>query len=403
MTKHKSSRHTHRTTHIFISPKLKSQMRTGHPWIYRDAIERAPRDLPSGVWVRVQSANQQAIGLWDAEGPIAIRLFSAKNIPGAGWIKARVQEAWQRREPLRHPDHRTTAWRWIYGESDSIPGLVVDFYGDAESGKKWAVLKSYSPSLERIQKWVVDALKDITPLNGIINRSGANWKLLAGAPPADEIIIEENGTRFAVDILRGQKTGFFLDQRDNRQTVARWSSGKRVLNLFSYTGGFSVAAALAGASQVTSVDSAPVAITTAKRNFRINNLNPADHGFEIADAFEMLERYHGEGNHFDLIVVDPPSFARSKAQLTNALHAYRRLNALAMRCLGSNGILATSSCTSQVSPTAFNAMLAEAAADARRRFIIQHEAAQPLDHPVAAQFPEGRYLKFVLGEVAVLP
>ena len=403
MTKRKSSRSAHRTTHIFVSPKLKSQIRIGHPWIYRNAIEQAPRDLPSGAWVRVQSANQQAIGLWDTEGPIAIRLFSAKNIPGAGWIKARIQKAWQRRAPLRDPNRHTTAWRWLYGESDGIPGVVVDFYCDVESDKKWAVLKNYAPSLERIQKWVVDALGDITQLNGIINRSGANWQLLAGAPPPDDIIIEENGIRFAVDILQGQKTGFFLDQRDNRQTVAHWSLGKRVLNLFSYTGGFSVVAALAGATKVTSVDSAPAAIAAAKHNFRINNLDPADHGFEIADAFELLERYHGEGRRFDLIVVDPPSFARSKAQLANARHAYRKLNALAMRCLTSDGILAASSCTSQVSPTAFNAILADAAADARRRFIIQHEAAQPLDHPVAANFPEGRYLKFVLGEVEALP
>ena len=397
MSKRKQPR-GRKTAHIFLSPKLKDQIRLGHPWVYRDAIERAPVGLPAGAWVRVQSANQQSVGVWDDVGPIAVRLFSHTSIPDPAWVRARVREAWTRRSALRAHEREVTAYRWIYGESDGLPGLIVDLYGDEAGERAWAVVKSYSASLARVQKWIIDALPAFIPLAGVVDRSGERWAMLAGAPP-DEIIIRENGRRFAVDLLRGQKTGFFLDQRDNRATIARWSQDKRVLNLFSYTGGFSVYAAAAGASQVVSVDNAPAAIATARRNFRLNDLDPARHEFIVADAFEVLEKFHGEGRRFDLIIVDPPSFARSRAQLPRALKAYRRLNALAMRCLTPGGLLAASSCTAQVSPDAFRSVLADAAADARRRFIVLHDAGQPLDHPVAAHFPEGRYLKFVLGQV----
>ncbi len=388
-----------RTTHLFVSPKLKDQIRLGHPWIYRDAIERAPAGLPAGAWVRVQSANQQAIGVWDDRGPIAVRLFSATTIPDAAWVRARVEEAWRRREPIRQHQPPTTAYRWIYGENDGLPGIVVDLYGDETFSRQWAVIKVYSPSLERIMRLVVDALPQITPLAGIILREDAEWRMLAGSPPEDEIIILEHGVRFAVDMLRGQKTGFFLDQRENRATIRAWSQGKRVLNLFSYTGGFSVYAAMGQAQEVISVDSAAPAIATAKHNFRLNGFDPAAHGFVVGDAFEVLTKYHGEGQRFDLIIVDPPSFARSKSQVPQAVKAYRRLHTLAMKCLKPHGILAAASCTAQISPTQFRNILADAAADAQRRILLLHDAGQPLDHPVAAHFPEGRYLKFMLGEV----
>jgi 23S rRNA (cytosine1962-C5)-methyltransferase len=173
-----------------------------------------------------------------------------------------------------------------------------------------------------------------------------------------------------------------------------------VLNLFAYTGGFSVASILGGSASVTSVDSAAPAIAAAQRNFELNGLYPRDHEFVVADCFELLDRFYSEGRRFDLIVVDPPSFARSKAQLDAALHAYRRLNTLAIGCLAPNGLLASSSCTSQVSPIAFQQMLAEAATEAKRRLLVLHEASQPLDHPVPVHFPEARYLKFVLAAVA---
>ncbi len=398
-TRRKQPSTSRRTSHIFVSPKLKEQIRLGHPWIYRNAVERAPVGLLSGAWVRVQSANQQAIGIWDESGPIAVRLFSHTRIPDAKWVRAKVEEAWQRRESIRAARPVTTAYRWIFGENDGLPGLVVDLYGDDRSQGYWAVVKTYASSLMRIRKWVMDALSAFIELRGIVDRSGEGWSMLAGSPPPQEMIIREHGHYFAVDVLRGQKTGFFLDQRDNRLTIAHWSRGKEVLNLFSYTGGFSVYAAQAGARQVVSIDSSAAAIATAKHNFHLNGLDTSGHEFIVADAFELLQRYYGQGRRFDLIIVDPPSFARARHQLSTASNAYRKLNALAMRCLRPGGVLATSSCTAQVSPQLFRTILADAAADARRRFIIQHEAGHPLDHPVAAHFPEGRYLKFLLGQV----
>ncbi len=277
---------------------------------------------------------------------------------------------------------------------------MVDLYGDAESGEQWAILKTYAASVERIKPWVVEALQATTPLTGVIERGseqGGGANLLAGTMPAAPIIIQEYGLRFEVDVLLGQKTGFFLDQRENRRTIEQWSQGKSVLNLFSYTGGFSIYAARGGATHVTSVDSAREAMAAAERNFALNGIDPTQNEFVVDDCFDVLERYHGEGRRFDLIIVDPPSFARSKEQVSAALGAYRRLNSLALKCLNPNGLLASSSCTSQVSPAAFTQMLARAAADAKRRLILFHDAGQPLDHPVPAHFPEGRYLKFVIG------
>jgi len=406
MSKHPAARRTResKTPYVVVSAKLKSSLGLGHPWVYADAVERAPAGLESGTWVRVQCANLQFFGLWDADSPIAIRIFSSRQRPNRAWVVERVRQAWDLRAPLREPTAQTSAYRWLYGESDGLPGIVVDLYGDVGSGERWAVLKTYATSVERIKPWVVEALQAMTPLTGVIERGsedGRGAELLAGIMPAAPIIIAEHGLRFEVDVLLGQKTGFFLDQRENRRTVEQWSQGRRVLNLFSYTGGFSVYAARGGAVHVSSVDSARAAMAAAERNFTRNGFDPAQHEFVVADCFEVLERYHGEGRRFDLIIVDPPSFAHSKAQLVPALGAYRRLNSLALKCLTPGGLLASSSCSSQVSPAAFRQMLAEAAAAAKRRFLILHDAGQPLDHPVPAHFPEARYLKFVVGRVIV--
>jgi 23S rRNA (cytosine1962-C5)-methyltransferase len=395
-----------KTPYVVVSAKLKTQLGQGHPWVYRDALERVPVDLASGTWVRVKCANLQFFGLWEADSPIAIRIFSSRQRPNKKWVANRLQQAWNLRSPLRNAGRQTSAYRWLYGESDGLPGIVVDLYGDVESGALWAVLKTYAISVEqRIMPWVVDALQAIVPLTGVIQRGsdekrGAN--LLAGRMPSGPITIEEYGLRFEVDVLRGQKTGFFLDQRENRHTVAQWSQGRRVLNLFSYTGGFSIYAARGGATQVTSVDSASAAMAVAERNFALNGFDAARHDSIVVDCFELLERYHGEGRRFDLIVVDPPSFAHAKEQVTTALGAYQRLNALALKCLAPTGILASSSCSSQVSPAVFRQMLARAATAAKRHLLIFHDTGQALDHPVPAHFPEGRYLKFVMGQSGVI-
>lgn len=390
---------TAKTPFLLAHPRLKPSLAQGHPWVYREAIERAPAGLQTGDWVHVQCGNLPFFGLWEAEGPIAVRIFSSKQLPTRGWLAARVQQAWALRAPLRAASAQTSAYRWLFGEGDGLPGLVADLYGDSTQGEAWVALRAYSPSLQRIKAGVTAALAATTPLAGILERSeGEGVTLLAGRLPPQPLIMVENGLHFEVDLLRGQKTGFFLDQRENRRTIASWSGGKSVLNLFCYTGGFSLYAARGGATQVVSVDSAHEAVMAAKRNFMHNGLDPAAHEFHVADCFELLAKYHGEGRRFDLIIVDPPSFARAKTQLPAALNAYHRLNTLALKCLAPGGLLASSSCTAQVSPDAFREMLAAAAAAAHRRLLLLHEAGHALDHPVPAGFPEGRYLKFVIGQ-----
>lgn len=410
---------------VQAAARIKPALALGHPWIYREAVERVPKDLATGTWVHVQCGNLQTYGLWDAEGAIAVRLFASRRPPNRAWVQACVETAWQRRSPLRKPTatqttiqtpiQTTTAYRWLYGESDGLPGVVVDLYGHVpdehgteqstdQSPAYWAVLRTYSASVESLVPWVVEALRAVAAdaqihLAGIIERRDGDPVLHAGELPPTPLLLLEHGLRFEADLLQGQKTGFFLDQRENRRTIGQWSAERRVLNLFAYTGGFSVFAARGGAREVTSVDSAAPAMEAAARNFAHNGLLPQKYEFITADCFELLAKYHGEGRRFDLIIVDPPSFARSRAQLEGALHAYTRLNALAMQCLEPGGILASSSCTSQVSPDAFRAMLAQAAANAKRQALILHEAGQPLDHPVPAAFPEARYLKFVLAQI----
>jgi 23S rRNA (cytosine1962-C5)-methyltransferase len=318
--------------------------------------------------------------------------------------------AWNVREPLRQQG--TTAYRWLYGEGDGVPGLVVDLYGS------YAVIETYADSLSTVIDGVVEGLRACTRLKGVLLRprrrpgqsagsardqggdpSTGQVRVLWGRKPPRDLVVAENGLRMYVDLVAGQKTGLYLDQRDNRRTLEAWCGSKRVLNCFAYTGAFSLYAIRGGAVQVTGVDIAPQVAGEAARNLRLNAFDADAHPFVVADCFELLQQYAAEERRFDLIILDPPSLARAKKSRHAALRAYVRLNQAAMRCLSLGGLLATASCTSQVSPHAFREALGDAAARAGRRLLILHEAGQAIDHPVPAHFGEGRYLKFVLGQV----
>ncbi|GIV97282.1 MAG: SAM-dependent methyltransferase [Herpetosiphonaceae bacterium] len=385
---------------IVLPLQLKGRLRAGHPWIYRDHVP-AGLNYPSGTWLRLRCGGWSGYGLWDAQSPIAIRVFSQRQIPDARWVYERVQAAWLLREPVRNS--KTTAYRWLFGEADWLPGLTVDLYGH------YAVLQTYAESVDVLVPWVVEALRRITPLRGILRRSQASLQevedhqradqkahvLWGGAPPADLVVLE-HGLKFRANLFAGQKTGLFLDHRENRRYLENYCAGRRVLNCFSYTGAFSVYAARGGAAEVTSVDIAPASAEEARANVRLNGLDPQRHHFLVEDVFDLLGRYAQQGLQFDLIILDPPSFARGKRHVHAAVRAYTRLNQLALRCLPPGGLLATASCTSQVSPEMFRELLAEAAAGAGCRLRIVHDAGQPVDHPVPAHFLEGRYLKFML-------
>jgi 23S rRNA (cytosine1962-C5)-methyltransferase len=408
---------------IVLPSLLKERLAQGHPWVYRNHVPPNLR-LPSGAWVRARCGGWSGYGLWDAERPIAIRIFSEHQPPDARWLRERVRAAWELRAPLRQAG--CTAYRWLFGEGDGLPGLTVDRYGD------FAVLQTYMDGAGQLVEWLVDALNEVAPLRGIVVRgkvtgdrgqedsldewaSGRQGDMpspdrplspsprlpvsLSGTAPPKNLVVREHGIQFFADLRGGQKTGLFLDHRENRRFVEGLSAGRTVLNCFAYTGAFSLYALRGGARAVVSADIGKGLAEAANANVALNSFDAARHSFATADCFELLNQYVDEGRLFDLVILDPPSFAKSKQNRHAAMRAYTRLNALALRCVAPGGLLATASCTSQVGPEAFKEMLAAAAASAGRRLQIIHEAGQPLDHPVPAHFPEGRYLKFVVGRV----
>lgn len=374
---------------------LQESLGAGHPWVYRDHVP-ARITARTGDWVEVHAGGFRGIGLWDEVSPLAVRLLATRTVPDARWARDRVQEAFDLRRPLR--DAGVTAYRWLFGEGDGLPGIVVDLYGP------YAVVVPYAACVERLIPWVVDALRETMPLVGIARRArdeDASTRLtpLWGALPPADLVVEEHGVKLLADLSKGQKTGLFLDHRANRQTVAALASGRRVLNLFAYTGAFSLHAARGGAPHVTSVDVAPGAIAALADNLALNGLDPAAHALVTGDVFEFLATAAAKRQRFDLVISDPPSFAKSRDQQRRALRAYVKLTAAGLRVVEPGGLYAGASCTSQVGPEAFREVLAEGAHKARCRLQIIHEAGQPIDHPVMAHHPEGRYLKFVVGRV----
>ncbi len=377
-----------------LPASLQNSLAAGHPWVYRDHVPRA-FSAPSGSWVRIRAGSFTGYALWDGESPIALRVFSTVGVPDAHWVAARVSSAWELREPLRSAG--VSAFRCLAGEGDGLPGVSADFYAG------FVVLITYADAVEPIVSWVSAALERLPGVGGVLRRErgehAGELAPLAGRSPPQELVIEEYGVRLPVDLRAGQKTGLFLDQRENRRHVGGIAAGRRVLNLFSYTGGFSLHAALAGAAHVTSVDAAPGAIAAARRGFELNGLDPEAHEFVVGDAFEYLERAARDKLRFDLVISDPPSFAHNRQQLPAAERAYLRLGTACLRVAVPGGFYVASSCTGQVSPDAFRELLAAAARKAQRRLQIVHDAGHALDHPVMAGHREGRYLKFVVSRV----
>ncbi len=368
---------------LTINPQLESALLSGHPWIYRDHLPK--HDLQGGEWVEVIAGKARAYGLYDERSPIAIRVFGTTE-PDKGMIANRVQSALELRAALF--DANTNAYRLISGEGDYLPGITVDKY------RQFLVVQTYADSVELLVPDVVKTLASSLRPKGIVQRIDGVLTSLWGELPPPEITVLENGLKLIANLYEGQKTGLFLDHRDNRALISRFSNHKTVLNLFSYSGAFSLYAARGGATSVASVDIAPAAIEDAKRNFEQNGFDPEQHEFLAKDCFALLEAYAKEGRQFDLVILDPPSLARSKDNRFAAARAYKKLNTLALRCVRLGGLLATASCTSQISPEAFKGILSESALECKRHLQILQENGHAPDHPVS--FTEGRYLKFVL-------
>lgn len=378
---------------LTLPESLCTSLASGHPWVYRDHVGRF--EAPRGAWIRVKSGSFTAVGIWDDESAIAVRLFSTQGPVDEGWIRARVEEAFALRKPLRQQG--VTGYRLIYGEADQIPGIVVDMYDDC------AVLVSYSKSLGALTQKVAAAVLEVTGCLGVARRvkgeEGAGLHHLAGEPIPHSVTVDEYGMKLVARLSEGQKTGLFFDHRENRRYVREIARGARVLNLFSYTGGFSVGAALGGAASVTSVDISAPAIADSLVNFEKNGLADFPHEALTEDVFDFLTRASKEGRRYDLIVCDPPSFARNRTQVRAAEKAYRKVMSAALALASPGGIFCAASCTSQVGPSAFRLAISDAARKARVRYQVVHDVGHPLDHPVLIGHEEGRYLKFVVGRV----
>ncbi len=383
------------------------QIAEGHPWIFSGAVSAHPFGVEPGGIVDVLdgSGSFVARGYYNPESSIPVRVLSRDEDRRVdeSFLRDRIRRSVElRREWL---DARTTnASRLIHGESDFLPGLIVDRYND------FLVVQFHTLGMERLKASIVSLLDEIIHPTGIYERSDVGTRraegldtfpigLLAGQDPPELIEISENRVRFWVDVRGGQKTGFFLDQRENRLTGRSFSRGKEVLNCFSYSGGFSVYAALGKATRVVSVDVSEAAVGLARRNLELNRLDPDDHPCLAENVFDYLKFCKREKQLFDMVIVDPPAFVKTQAAMKSATRAYISLNRKAIEVLRPGGVLVSASCSTQVDYEAFNSILRYAAAATRRELQIVKSHLQAVDHPVPVTFPEGRYLKCFFGIV----
>lgn len=386
-----------------LAKGLGRHLRAGHPWVYRKALEQVPKIPPGSVVDLTEAGKFVARGYYDPFSPIAVRVLTRtpSETVDLPFFERRVAAALARRRELIDLTD-TDSFRWIHGEGDGLPGVVVDLYAGH------AVLKLYSAGLTPYRHLIVEALRRAHPaLEGVIGRDEVarddgedeergSGKMLLGSKAPERIRIRERGAQFLVDAYRGQKTGFFLDQRENRFLIRRLAKGRDVLNCFCFTGGFSVNAALGGARSVFSVDQDADAIALARENFSENGLPPEKHDFLAADVFSLLSSFKEEGRTFDLVILDPPAFAKSQRAVQAAIDGYASLNRQALAVLRKGGLLATASCSARVSPAEFFGAIKEGAYKAGVDLALVEERYQPPDHPIRLQFPEGRYLKFLV-------
>jgi len=392
---------------VRLTPDARRQVRSGHPWVYEGSIRSVNREGAAGDLAVVFDDERQfiAIGLWDPASPIRIKvLHTGRPVTiDDNWFVGKFESARKLRQSLidtAGTPTQTTGYRVVHGENDGLPGLVVDRYGDV------LVLKLYTAAWIPHLADIVPALVAVLGQCSIVLRLARSMRdqplfgleeglVLAGDPVTGTVGFDETGLHFEADVVRGQKTGHFLDQRDNRVRVGALAAGRRVLDLFSCTGGFSVHAAAGGAKTVLSVDSSPGALETARRNMALNvslpNVRACEHQTVAAEAFGELERLGEARRRFDLVIVDPPSFAQNAASVARAITSYERLTTLAIALLEPEGILVQASCSSRVSDAEFFRAVHTAASRAGTDLEEIERTGHALDHPIT--FPEGGYLK----------
>lgn len=368
-----------------------------HPWVFSGAVAFLPDNIEEGDLVNVVSNDGRVIGVGHYQiGSIAVRILEwGEAIIDTAFYSKRLYEAYKLRRSLNLIRTNNNAYRLVHGEGDFLPGLIVDVYGTT------AVLQAHSPGMHFARNTIAQCLTEI-PDAGITNvyyKSETTLPYKAHLDPQNDYIIGkyetniaiENDLKFHVDWLKGQKTGFFVDQRENRLLLEKYSKDKKVLNMFCYTGGFSFYAMRGGAAVVHSVDSSAKAVTLTNANVELNFPNDNRHKAYAEDAFKFLDAM--EPDFYDLIILDPPAFAKHRSALHNALRGYQKLNAKAFEKIKSGGILFTFSCSQAVNKEQFRLAVFSAAAQSRRKVRILHQLTQPADHPINIYHPEGEYLK----------
>lgn len=375
-----------------------------HPWVFSGAVASQPSNLEEGDIVEVHASDGRLIGIGHYQvGSIVVRIleFGRSRAIDREFFAERIGAAFNLRKSLKLNRPDNNAYRLVHGEGDFLPGLVIDIYGNT------AVVQAHSPGMHFCRNMIAEALVETPelPIANVYYKSETTLPYKAHLDPQNAYIIGdydgaialENGLQFNIDWLRGQKTGFFVDQRDNRSLLQHYSQGKNVLNMFCYTGGFSVYALRGGANMVHSVDSSAKAIELTRANVEINFPGDARHQAFAVDAFKYLAEI--KKGDYDLIVLDPPAFAKHRSALRNALIGYRRLNARAIEQIAPGGILFTFSCSQAVSREQFRLAVFTAAAQTGRKVRILHQLTQPADHPINIYHPEGEYLKGLILQV----
>ena len=394
---------------IHISPAAERMLRQGHPWLFADSIRKQSHKGNPGDLAVIFDSNRQflAIGLYDPDSPIRVKILQhnqSTTINQDFWAE-RLAQATKIRALLH--DAQTNGYRIVHGENDGLPGLILDRYADT------LVLKLYTEAWMPHLRDILPILKDIQSYVRLVLRLSRNiantldeytlfdGQILDGDSITEPIIFQENGLFFAADVVAGHKTGFFFDQRANRAKVGELAQDRRVLDVFAYNGGFSLYSAAGGATSVTSLDVSVPALESAQANFALNidkpNVKAAAHHIMVKDAFVGLKELATQGEQFDMVVVDPPSFAKSMAEIHGALLAYERLTRLALDVVAPRGKLVMASCSSRVTPAQFFNAVKQTARTRGRRLSDIETTSHALDHPIS--FPEGEYLKCLFATV----
>lgn len=388
---------------VYIKNKIIKNILSGHPWCFSGAVEKFDKSICNGELCEIYSNNIfLGIGYFNNNSDIRIRIITRikQNIDSNFFFNRFKNLKNEKEKYIRN----TNAYRLVFGESDNLPGLVVDIYNNV------IIIQIHTLGMDKLKDYIVEALVKLFNPQMIFEKSETvirnkegldnGYKKLLYGKEIKYVDIIENNFKFKVNVIEGQKTGFFLDQRENRKAILKYCENKKVLNCFAYTGGFSVYAASI-ASTVTSVDISKNAIEDAKINFKLNGYDAAKYKFISADVFEFLKSV--KYNDYDVIILDPPSFAKNKKQIKNAIKAYITINSKALEKLAAHGILITSSCTSHIDEQIFIKILQQCAVNIKCQLKLLESNMQPFDHPYNLSFPEGRYLKFfVLLKIPVL-